>query len=107
MHRAHRPVQCSGKFPYTARLHTTARLLLHCCGHFFNYRRINSFPPSTRSYSKRTFLFEFLNHFLQTLHSHLTIAFFHTLECPELLQSYWYTVIVLVQKLYKQSTVLQ
>ena len=28
--------------------HTTTRLLLHSCGHFFNYRRINSFLPSTR-----------------------------------------------------------
>ncbi|GFV80692.1 uncharacterized protein TNCV_4618541 [Trichonephila clavipes] len=56
MHRAHRPVQCSGDSSSTARLQTTARLLLHCCGHFFNYRRINAFPPSTRLHMKRNSL---------------------------------------------------
>ncbi|GFT80941.1 hypothetical protein TNCV_1935311 [Trichonephila clavipes] len=30
--------------------------------------------------------------------------FFNTLECPEVLQSYWCTVIILAKKLYKQST---
>ncbi|GFV54826.1 uncharacterized protein TNCV_3683511 [Trichonephila clavipes] len=60
MHRAHRPVQCLGNSPSTASLQAIARLLLHCCGHFFNYHRINYFPPSTRLHMKKTCLFEFV-----------------------------------------------
>ena len=33
-----------GQFPMHPPFHTIARLLLHCCNHFLNYRRIHSFP---------------------------------------------------------------
>ncbi|GFV00340.1 uncharacterized protein TNCV_3643181 [Trichonephila clavipes] len=102
MYRAHKPVQCSGR---DVRLQTTARLLLHCCGHFFNYRRINSFPPSTRLPMERTCLIEFLNHFLQTLGNHQTNTFFHNVR--NFYRAIGGAVIILVKTLYKQRAVLQ
>lgn len=46
------------------------------------------FPPSARFPFKWTCVFDFVNHFLQTVDTHRTITFFHTSYCPELLQSY-------------------
>ena len=63
IHHICRSVLWSVNLQCAARLHTTTRLLLHCCGHFFIWHRINSFPPSTRHV--RTFLFEFRNHFFK------------------------------------------
>ena len=63
MHRALKPAQYSGNSPSSERFHTTAWFLLHCCGHLYNYRRMNSSPPFTKLLAKRTFLFKFLDHF--------------------------------------------
>ena len=69
---------------------------------------INSFSNSIRLHTTRICLFKFVNIFLQIHGSHWTIVLFSfiTFECPELLQSFWCTAIVLVKKIYKQSAVL-
>ena len=107
MGHAHRPLQCSGNSLYTAWLHNTSRLLLHCRGHFFNYCRIYSFSPSTRLHIQKPPSFRISETFLTDLGQSSVERLFSYPWVPELPQSYWYTVIVLVTKLYKQSTVLQ
>ena len=64
---------------------------------------LNQLILSARFYFKRNYHFEFLNNFLSVVIGPTT--FFLALECPELLQRYWCTVIVLVKKLCKQSAI--
>ena len=76
---------CSGNFPCTTQLYTTARLLLYCCAHFFRWRRINLFPSCTSWTSKKPLFSKFWIIFFRH-GTHRINPFFHTLECLELLE---------------------
>ena len=98
MHHNHRPVQCSGYSLRAERFYIILRLLLHSC--LTTVQSILFLPQKNLS-------FRISESFLIDWHNQRTNAFFHSLECPELPQSYCCTVTVLVKKLSKQSAVLQ
>ena len=123
MHRAHRLLQYSDNYLCTTRLQTTVQLLLNCCSLQLTsniYRRL----MSSTSIVVFFFLYKihikrircvfytgsvFLNFWINFSRPSVVIGstlFFHKIECPEFLQSYWCTVIVLVKKTYKQIAIL-
>ena len=96
-------------YPWTQPLHITSRLLLL---HFMLFRLSNQlsnqlFSLSTRLHIKVTYLFVFwIKFFKQTAVVSLTVfSYPFSFECPQLLQSYWCTVIALVKMNYKQNVI--
>ena len=96
-HRARMPVQCPGNSSCTARLHTTVRLLLKCCGHFFKYRRMHLFLPLPGCISNEPVISNFCIICFRPMT--LIGPTPYTLQCPEFSQSYCCTILILVVQL--------
>ncbi|GFY24967.1 hypothetical protein TNCV_2691581 [Trichonephila clavipes] len=85
-----------GQFPehcVVSNHHQTSTLLWP----LFNCRRNNSFSSLYQIAYEENLSLQRFESFFQTLGSHWTNAFFYALECPELLQSCWCAVIILVK----------
>ena len=106
----HRPLRCPGNSLWTARFQTIARLFLHCCGLFFIYCGIKSFPPSTKCTLKESVFSNFWIIFIRSytvIEQTLFFIPYSVRKILEVLQSFWNIVIVLVKKLYKPKSFLQ